>query len=41
MAAPATEVLFLGTFAYLIPLGVTVDAATVSGTGRPETFTNY
>lgn len=36
MSAPATEELFLGTFAYLIPLGVTVDGGVVSATAKPD-----
>lgn len=36
MAKPSLEELFLGSFAYLIPLGVTVDAAVVSATSKPD-----
>ena len=46
MAAPTLEELFLGTFCYMIPLGVTVDSVTVSATVKPDgspttNWTNY
>lgn len=36
MSAPTLQELFLGSFAYLIPLGVTVDSAVVSATAKPD-----
>lgn len=36
MAKPSLEELFLGSFAYLIPLGVTVDGGVVSATSKPD-----
>ena len=36
MSAPATLERFLGSFAYLIPLGVTVDGNVVSATSKPD-----
>lgn len=36
MAKPSLEELFLGSFAYFIPLGVTVDGNVVSATAKPD-----
>ena len=36
MSAPALLERFIGSFAYLIPLGVTVDGAVVSATVKPD-----
>lgn len=36
MSAPALLERFLGSFAYLIPLGVTVDGTVVSATAKPD-----
>lgn len=36
MAKPALEELFLGSFCYLIPLGVTVDSEVVAWDGKPD-----
>jgi hypothetical protein len=36
MAKPTLEELFLGSFAYFIPLGVTVDGGVVSATSKPD-----
>lgn len=36
MAKPTLEELFLGSFAFVIPLGVTVDGSVVSATSKPD-----
>lgn len=36
MAKPSLEELFIGSFAYCIPLGVTVDGNVVSATSKPD-----
>lgn len=36
MAAPSLQELYLGSFCYFIPLGVTVDSAVVSATAKPD-----